>query len=259
MEPIPEELGRPPKSLRRNLGLYPPRRTRSRAIERGGSRSCPSTRLRYGRSGDKVQLAYRCSNEVPLCGETHFRKGIHLLLTAWDQAFPNVDRATLTLKTSSDCPFDSPREDIIIVDQHWSDEELKDAYAEYDFLISASLGEGWGLTIAEAIQAKLPVVANAWGGQGSMLNSQNCFEIPHREILQPFSSIPEFYAEEQMCGYSSPDAIAQTILRASQSTASERRALAEQAFLEFEGRFGKDAASKRIQDRLQAFMPGLTA
>ncbi|OYV47187.1 MAG: hypothetical protein B7X06_03200, partial [Verrucomicrobia bacterium 21-51-4] len=56
------------------------------------------------------------------CGEPHFRKGHHLLIEGFLRAFPKPGVATLTIKTTPDCSWDSPREDIqmlkLFVDPH---------------------------------------------------------------------------------------------------------------------------------------------
>jgi len=47
------------------------------------------------------------------CGEAHFRKGFHLLIAGYLEAFPTIGAATLTIKTSPGCTWQSPRRDIV--------------------------------------------------------------------------------------------------------------------------------------------------
>ena len=52
---------------------------------------------------------------VLACGEPHFRKGLHLLVEGFLEAFPTTDQAILMIKTSPSCSWTSPRRDIQIV------------------------------------------------------------------------------------------------------------------------------------------------
>lgn len=183
-------------------------------------------------------------------GETHFRKGLHLLFSAWKHAFPDIGEAHLTLKTSPNCSFASPREDIEIISENWSRQDVLKLYTQYDCLVSASLGEGWGLPVAEAIRAQLPVTANLWGGHESMLSSKNCFAIPHQEIHQPYSSVPELYAPGQQCGFSEPQQIADTLKRTIQSTPREREMLAHIAVSDLWKHYSLGAIADSILDRM---------
>ena len=130
-------------------------------------------------------------------GEPHFRKGHHLLMQGFTKAFPEIGQAYLTIKTSPSCNWESPRKDISIIKEDWSRDKLLAEYTKHDCFISVSLGEGLGLPIAEAIMAKLPICTNFWGGHKSLLTDGGFIEIPHEEIIQPFTSDPAFYAENQ--------------------------------------------------------------
>ncbi|MEM7672950.1 MAG: glycosyltransferase [Verrucomicrobiota bacterium] len=179
-------------------------------------------------------------------GEWHFRKGLHLLLESWQHAFPEIGEAQLTIKTSADCNFKSPREDIQIVVERWPVEMLNQAYIESDCYVSASLGEGWGLPIMEAIRSGLPVCANLWGGHSSMLTSESCFEIEHQEIPQVFAPRPEVYAPGQTCGFSSETRISKALRRAVNSSENERKNISAKALNRLNQDFSIDAFKERI-------------
>ena len=53
-------------------------------------------------------------------GEPHFRKGHHLLMQGFMRAFPKAGEASLTIKTSPSCEWESPRDDIILIKEKWS-------------------------------------------------------------------------------------------------------------------------------------------
>ncbi|VAX23536.1 hypothetical protein MNBD_NITROSPINAE04-2280, partial [hydrothermal vent metagenome] len=141
------------------------------------------------------------------CGEAHFRKGFHLLMAGFMRAFPEPGSAALTIKTSPDCDWISPREDIRIEVTEMDRDDLLHAYSTYDAYVSASLGEGLGLPVAEAVLAKTPVTANFWGGHASILTEGGYWRIEHEEAPQLFCSNPGYYAQGQKCAYSSSDRI----------------------------------------------------
>jgi len=163
------------------------------------------------------------------CGEAHFRKGFHLLMAGFMRAFPEPGSATLTIKTSPDCGWISPREDIKIEVTKMDRGDLLNVYSTYDAYISASLGEGLGLPVTEAILAMTPVTANCWGGHASILTEGGHWRIEHEEAPQLFCSNPGYYAEGQKCAYSSPDRIAAALRDVYKASADERRARAEKA------------------------------
>jgi len=155
-------------------------------------------------------------------GEPHFRKGHHLLMQGFMKAFPEAGEALLTIKTSPSCEWESPRKDIILIKEKWSREKLLAEYANHDSFISASLAEGLGLPIAEAIMSGLPVCTNFWGGHKSLLTAGGFIEIPLEEIIQPFTSDPAYYAENQKCAYSSPSEIADAIRKFVKTSVADR-------------------------------------
>ena len=71
--------------------------------------------------------------------------------------------------------------------------------------------------------AELPICTNFWGGHKSLLNLGDFIEIKHEEIIQPFTSDPAFYAEDQKCAYSSPKEIAKSIKVFLNTSISERK------------------------------------
>ena len=183
-------------------------------------------------------------------GEPHFRKGHHLLMQGFMQAFPEAGSALLTIKTSPSCDWDSPRDDIILIKEKWSREKLLKEYTKHDCFISASLAEGLGLPIAEAIMAKLPICANYWGGHQSLLCTGGFVEIPHKEIIQPFTSDPAFYAENQKCAYSSPESIKNALLKFLKTSQAERKEITQIAKNNFLKTYGHENALKNIESRL---------
>ena len=183
-------------------------------------------------------------------GESHFRKGNHLLIDGFLKAFPNPDMACLTIKTSPSCTWDSPREDIIVIKEDWNRRKLLTEYSRHDCFVSASLGEGLGLPVAEAIMSMLPICTNFWGGHKSLLTVGGFIEIPHEEIIQPYTSNPAFYAECQKCAYSSPQEIAKSIKVFNNSSILERKKMASLAKKNFLKTYGRKNTLKNIHSRI---------
>ena len=183
-------------------------------------------------------------------GEPHFRKGHHLLMQGFMKAFPEAGSGLLTIKTSPSCDWDSPRDDIILIKEKWSREKLLKEYTKHDCFISASLAEGLGLPIAEAIMAKLPICTNFWGGHKSLLIRGGFVEIEHEEIIQPFTSNPAFYAETQKCAYSSPLEIAKSIKIFNNTSILERKKMAFAAKENFLKSYGNENTLKNIHSRI---------
>ena len=183
-------------------------------------------------------------------GEPHFRKGHHLLIQGFIKAFPQAGSALLTIKTSPSCGWDSPRDDIILIKEKWSREKLLAEYSNHDCFVSASLAEGLGLPIAEAIMAKLPICTNFWGGHKSLLTRGGFIEIEHEEIIQPFTSDPAFYAENQKCAHSSPQEIAKSMKLFNNTSLSERKKMAFAAKENFLKSYGNENTLRNIHSRI---------
>ena len=184
-------------------------------------------------------------------GEPHFRKGHHLLIQGFMKAFPKVGEALLTIKTSPSCAWESPRNDIILIKEKWPREKLLSEYANHDCFVSASLAEGLGLPIAEAIMSKLPVCTNYWGGHTSLLRRGNFSEINHEEIIQPYTSDPAFYTDNQKCAYSSPSEVAKALMIFLKTSSTHREQMVNNAKRDFLKNYGSESTSFKIKQRLE--------
>lgn len=181
-------------------------------------------------------------------GEPHFRKGVHLLLQGYQRAFPRLGDARLTLKVSPTCTWETPREDIVFVRERLSPDALSALYAEHDALVSASLGEGLGLPIAEAVDALMPVVTNIWGGHRDLVGRDGAWVIPHDEIPQLFCSAPSYFADGQRCAYSSPERIASALQAIASASPEEREQRARVAYRDLCRQHDLPAAASRIRE-----------
>jgi glycosyltransferase involved in cell wall biosynthesis len=185
-------------------------------------------------------------------GEPHFRKGHHLLIEGFRRLMGTSRTATLTIKTSGDCGWTVEDTRVRVIAARWPRAALRRLYETHDAFVSASLGEGLGLGVAEAMLAGLPVATNRWGGHTSLLATGGYVTIPHRVVPQPYCSRPDFFAPGQQCALSSPDAVAAAMERIMSMSARARQALAVRAETHVGARFGLAAAAPRLQARLSA-------
>lgn len=195
-------------------------------------------------------------------GEAHFRKGFHLLIDGFLRAFPREGEATLTLKVSPSCTWQSPRGDIDVVAERLDRDDLLSLYRGHDAYVSASLGEGFGLPVAEAVLAGLPVVANLWGGHRDIVRSPDCWEVGYRPVPQLFCSEPSYYAPGQCCAWSSAEQIAMALAAVRQATPETRQARALRARAALEDSHGPSRVAAAVghhYDAIAADPPGVVA
>jgi len=88
------------------------------------------------------------------------------------------------------------------------------------------------------------------GWHKSLLTRNGFIEIPHEEIIQPFTSDPAFYAENQKCAYSSPENIKNTIKKFLKTSQTERKEITQIAKEYFLKTYGRENALKNIESRL---------
>lgn len=183
-------------------------------------------------------------------GESHFRKGHHLLIEGFRRLAVSPRRATLTLKTSSGCAWTVSDPGIRRIASRWSRRRMRDLYAAHDAFISASLGEGLGLGVAEAMLAHLPVATHQWGGHADLVTTGGYVRLLHRLVPQVFCSSPTFYAPGQRCALVSPDEVAAAMDRMIRMPARARQAQARRASDAIERRFGLAVCAQRIRAAL---------
>lgn len=105
------------------------------------------------------------------------RKGVDVLLAAYGRAFRRADDVTLIIKTFAN-PHNSVEEDlerlrrddpdypdVVLLTDDLSEARLKSLYQHCHVFVAPSRAEGFGLPLAEAMLAGLPVITTAWGGQ----------------------------------------------------------------------------------------------
>lgn len=120
------------------------------------------------------------------------RKGVDVLLTAYFRTFTSDDAVTLILKT-----FPNPHNDVAEIlsqlraehpsppDVRWVDkdlpsEEIGALYGRANCYVHVARGEGFGLPVAEAMLARLPVISVASTGLADFVSHETARVVGHR-------------------------------------------------------------------------------
>ena len=137
------------------------------------------------------------------------RKGIDLVLDAYFANFSGDDDVSLVLKT-----FANPHNEVgdqiaerrgahinpphvVWIDRDMDESEIDGLYAAGSVMVHPARGEGFGLTVAEAMRAHLPVIAPAATGLADFVNDDTATVIPHRLVpARTHVSIPGSMWEE---------------------------------------------------------------
>ncbi|MGH9079123.1 MAG: glycosyltransferase family 4 protein [Acidimicrobiales bacterium] len=118
------------------------------------------------------------------------RKGVDVLLKAYFSAFDGTDDVTLILKT-----FPNPHNQVADVlkalirshpnppDVRWIDRDLDDREIEGFYRLAScyvhpARGEGFGLPVADAMAANVPVISVAYSGLADFVSEQTAVTIP---------------------------------------------------------------------------------
>lgn len=120
------------------------------------------------------------------------RKNPHAAIAAFRRAFAGDMSAQLIVKTCNLGLWPSLRDrlhaavegepNITIKDGVASDAEITSLFRQADVLLSLHRSEGFGLVLAEAMLAGVPVVATDWSGSRDFLSSETGFLVPYRLV-----------------------------------------------------------------------------
>lgn len=183
-------------------------------------------------------------------GEWHFRKGFHLLMEAFKLAFPDAGDAELIIKTGPNVDYRPDHPAIRIISDRLSEVELAALYTGADAYITASLAEGLGLPVAEAMSFGLPVLAPTWSGLTEYCSKGRTYEIPFSVHPQPFCSKPEYFAPGQECAVISIEKCAELMRQVAGLSKQEREAVARKALDHLTSNFSLDEVAKLLKIHL---------
>ena len=170
-------------------------------------------RLRFGLGDDFVALAMFNMRSFP-------RKNAIAAVEAFRLAFGETDGRKLVVKVA-DVDY-APKEmrelraaigddrNISVDERDMDDRERLDFIASADALISLHHSEGFGLVLAEAMLARVPVIATAWSGNLDFMDDDSALLVPFR--LTPAIDPRGIYGTDQ--DWAEPDvAVAAQFLR----------------------------------------------
>jgi glycosyltransferase involved in cell wall biosynthesis len=129
-------------------------------------------------------------------GSIH-RKGIDLLLEAYERAFTSEDDVCLVVKDMGVGTFyegmtaegriaamrgRAGAPEIEYLDETLTDEDMVELYRACDCLVHPYRGEGFGMPIAEAMASGLPVIVTGYGAALDFCNERNAYLLPGRLV-----------------------------------------------------------------------------
>ncbi len=122
------------------------------------------------------------------------RKGVDVLLEGYFEAFTKADDVCLVLKTFAN-PHNNVEEvlkqlrsrypeapDVEWINCDLPDKELNRLYKAADCYVQVARGEGFGLPVAEAMLAKIPVIVSANSGMADFCNEENALLIGFEQM-----------------------------------------------------------------------------
>jgi len=115
-----------------------------------------------------------------------FRKGIPVLLEAFEAAFENDPEAALVLATTfhplsqleNDLSDNSMNARVYSLKGRFSESGLADIFRSSNAYVSSSLGEGWNLPLCEAAACGLPVIAPQHSAHAELLSHDIAYLYP---------------------------------------------------------------------------------
>jgi len=146
---------------------------------------------------EPLALPTKKSFKFLFVGGTISRKGIDVLLRAYEQAFTHRDDVSLIIKDfgartfyagqdaatlirTLQAKFGAP--EIVYLTDDMPEEQIAQLYAACDCLVHPYRGEGFGLPIAEAMACGKPTVVTNFGAALDFANPENAYLIPARVV-----------------------------------------------------------------------------
>ncbi|MFW5435439.1 glycosyltransferase family 4 protein [Paenibacillus apiarius] len=192
------------------------------------------------------------------------RKGIDILLSAFFEEFSESEDVCLIIKTrassepeigrqqayidaiASQTPGRARSSVILLSAIHsWTEEELAMLYNSADSYVLATRGEGWSMTVMEAMASGLPVITTRWSAHLDFVNDMNGYLI----AVQRF--VPSHQTNSRLL-WAVPDKHhLRQLMRHVYVHREEAAAKAELGRQTVSGQFTWEASAARMQQRLQ--------
>lgn len=200
-------------------------------------------------------------------GGTIARKGIDVLLDAYDRAFTSRDDVTLIIKDFGTNSFYANQSaemliralqakpggaNIVYLNRDMSEDEIASLYAACDCLAHPYRGEGYGLPIAEAMACGKPAILTGAGAALDFANDGNAYLIPSTPQRLPDNKISGMETVAQPW-WSEPDRESlRNLLRRVSENRDEAKAIGAKAAADIASRHtwkhAADIASGRLKE-----------
>lgn len=189
------------------------------------------------------------------------RKNPLAVIESFKKAFPNEENVRLVIKSSNGERF--PHElqklqaacsqaNITHIDRCITKSELSALINCCDCYVSLHRSEGFGLPIAEAMFLEKPVITTAWSGNMDFTNAENSLLVQHDFCVNQEDSGPY----KKGIRWADPDiGQAAQFMRLVFNDRDYAKTIAARGALTIQNKYGLDAVSQCISDRLRAIAP----
>ena len=159
-------------------------------------------------TNERTSKIYSVNNKFKFIyvGNFQYRKGLDVLLHAWQRATTIHDNVKLIIKDSPQiygetdllsklihAEYKSGCAEIEYIDALLSNKEMGALYKDGDILIHPYRGEGFGMHVQEAMASGCVPMVTAGGATDDFINDQNALRINSAVIIQDLTS-PEIFA-----------------------------------------------------------------
>jgi tetratricopeptide (TPR) repeat protein len=200
-------------------------------------------------------------------GGTIARKGIDVLLDAYDRAFTAQDPVVLIIKDFGTDSFYANQgaatliralqakpngAKIVYLNHDMTEAEIAGLYAACDCLVHPYRGEGYGLPIAEAMACGKPTIVTGFGAALDFANPSNAYLIPADTQRLPEKRVGDLVTVDYpFWANPDPDALI-ALLRHVVTNRDEAQAKGEQAARDIAALHTWDHAAQIASERIQA-------
>lgn len=156
-----------------------------------------------------LQIANRRSYAFLTVCSFDERKGIDTLITAFSTEFSESEDVCLLLKTRASTSHEivqqqahidklttqasgNKRPSIILMSttESWSEVQLAQLYNSSDCYVLPTRGEGWSMTVMEAMASGLPVITTNWSAHLDYVHADNGYLIQVERFVAPHPQYP---------------------------------------------------------------------
>ena len=147
-------------------------------------------------------------------GAPNPRKGYEEVIVVWNELFKLANNVELYLKTTGPKEWSkhgkvSRNGNVILDGRRLSDKELVELYHSAHCFLFPTRGEGFGLTLAEAMRTGLPCISPHYSGVTDFFNSRVGYIIDHKMGEGKITFIGDDTEEKTEMCFPSPDQLAE--------------------------------------------------